>query len=821
MIRPLLEHSLEHDPLYNLVATALEQKELSGLLELLKLLCEGVNAYGCTIWEVAAIARQDLRSPRGRVFVLAEWFREGNSIVIHDMPIRESVSGWAIVHNQTTNIPNMDEDPRVYSVPVLKDIRLKSMCAVPLRLGDGKGSLSFYRKDLIPFTEDEVAWMEKAASLLPGLFHAIRSRASQRLIQWVSDKLNDSEPQSSDDLLSSDEMQKLLHEVCSRVAGTFQCIESSIFMKPIAGESNSFVLQATTWPKWSTFRKQVYEPRESEGLTGWVLEHRKSITIFSLGDFERDQTTIRRLYPGVVWRDSLEIKKSARKILRLKPDEGLQPLSFMAAPILRGRRILGVIRCCAARKAPYYFAEREVTLLELIAAQLSRFWSNWLIRRAVQEENKMWQQLVQYVGEWNDAVQKQVEQNVPDEKVIFAEVLKNLDRFIMGAEISDVRLFDEETKELSFAVTHGKAWSEGDETDIKARLEMHLRVPDETVRFPLGVRVFQENKAQAILSVKEDNYESKTFPQTRQIVGAPISVRNKKMGVLEMRNPSDRSFPQNVLDVAGLLGQQLGLYSSLIDAVREARQAEEQIRHQDKIRRQTAQDLAHQLKGPIQQVHTRIQALVNQNSPEEPTDRRLLVIRGLIRKSERVTRSTSAFAELAQTDKLELKSGDFRRLTFDGLVKMLKEGCADNAVLLEAYREIRFEVEEASFSILRTVRAEVVEFLVEQAINSLLDNAGKYSYPESKVRVFGGLTKAGRFHISVANKGYVIRPNEVRLCVQREWRGDYAQLVTGEGSGIGLWFVDHVMRGHGGELLITPRNDQAQTQVSLIFPLKK
>jgi signal transduction histidine kinase len=819
MSLPSVRNGIEHDPLYNLVTTALEQKELSGLLGLLKLLCEELDAYGCTIWEVGGVARLDLRSPQSRVFVLAQWFREGSSIAGYDMPINRSVSGWAVLHNETANIPNMDEDTRVFD-PMLKDIRLRSMCAVPVSLGDGKGSLSFYRKELSPFTTEEVAWMEKAASLLPRLFHAIRNRASQRLIQWVSDKLDDSEIKSPNEVLASDEMQKLLHKICFRVAETFQCIETSIFMKPTARESSSFLLQATTWPKWSTFKKKAYEAKASEGLTGWVLERRKPIKIFSLGDFVRDEKIIKRVYPGVVWRDSLEIKASARKILKLGPDDGLQPLSFMAVPILRGPRVLGVIRCCAAKKAPYYFAEREVNLLELIAAQLSRFWSNWIIRRAVRDENRMWQALIHYVGEWNDAVQKLIDQNVPDEKVIFAAALKKVATFIKEAEILDVRLFDEHTKALSFAVVHGKAWEDGTEAEIKERLEKQFPVPDDLVRFPLGLRAFQENKTQGVLNAEVDGYKSKTFPQTKQIVAAPISVLNKKMGVLDIRNTSETPFPQNIFDVAELLGKQLGLYSSLIFAVREARKAEEKIKDQDKIRRQTAQDLAHQLKGPIQQLHTRIQSLVNQSSWGS-ADKRLLVIRGLIRKSERVARSTSAFAELAEQGSLEFKAADFRRLTFDALVKLLKEACADNYILLEAYRQIRFEVDENSFSVLRTVHVDVVEYLVEQAINSLLDNAGKYSYPETKIKVFGGITKAGRFHISVVNTGYVIKASEVQLCVQREWRGDDARLVTGEGSGIGLWFVDHVMKAHKGEVLITPRNDQIQTQVSLIFPVKK
>ena len=70
-------------------------------------------------------------------------------------------------------------------------------------------------------------------------------------------------------------------------------------------------------------------------MTGWVLANSLPISIFSLGDFERDKEIIQRKYPGLTWKDSLDIKASVRKILGLDENASMPPLSFMAAPILR------------------------------------------------------------------------------------------------------------------------------------------------------------------------------------------------------------------------------------------------------------------------------------------------------------------------------------------------------------------------------------------------------------------------------------------------------------------------------------------------------
>jgi len=63
-----------------------------------------------------------------------------------------------------------------------------------------------------------------------------------------------------------------------------------------------------------------------------------------------------------------------------------------------------------------------------------------------------------------------------------------------------------------------------------------------------------------------------------------------------------------------------------------------------------------------------------------------------------------------------------------------------------------------------------------------------------------------------------IRVDEVEKCKSREWRGDPAKYVTGEGSGIGLWAVNQIMRAHKGTLVIHPTVDHI-TQIRLLFPV--
>jgi signal transduction histidine kinase len=133
-------------------------------------------------------------------------------------------------------------------------------------------------------------------------------------------------------------------------------------------------------------------------------------------------------------------------------------------------------------------------------------------------------------------------------------------------------------------------------------------------------------------------------------------------------------------------------------------------------------------------------------------------------------------------------------------------------------RQIRFQVLREGFDSLSTNKVVADFNLLLQAINNILDNAGKYSFRDSCVVVSGGLTGSNRFHITVLSRGIPISADEIRSAKARGWRSKRAKAVTGEGSGIGLWIVNHIVIAHDGELLISPTNAEGYTEVKLILP---
>lgn len=815
MVESLANSAKARAPLTDFVSLALTQNSRSGLTEILKFIAEAVNAYGCVLWEVAPGSDFDAKYPRGHLFVLDQWLEDERIYAFHDLP-PYSAAGYTVLNQKTLNVKDVSSDSRVSrDSQYLRRLGVKSLVSVPIIFPDNteRGAITLYRTSNNPSTEDEVALIEQLSLLVPALYQTIRVKLIFSLTQRVDRILERAKLAiHSKDLSKIEvkaEVRNALTRVCATVSDAFKCVETSVFLEDRSGAGN-YELVATTWPE--PVEKKVYRKHE-KGITGWVLTYGKPVKIFDLANFERDRIAIRHEYHGIVWTDSLNIKSSARRFLNLAPDGDLPPLSFMAAPIIVSGKVLGAIRCSTAKKGPYYFAEADLNLLQIVAARISQYWSDWLNELETQEENQTWQSLSESIGKLNAFALSKLSDDKPIESAIFEEALRITRSVIKGAEIMDIRMLDRQTNELYFVATQGHAWHQGSMKDVQARKELRFKV-DDTPPTSAGAHVFQTAQVYCIPDVGNDPYNSEkvTFPSVRRMIVAPIKVGNYTYGVLDILGVGEQEFSRNAVAIAELLGQQLGLYHYIAETIDLLRAAQAALAEQVKERIQTLEDLAHQLKSPINQAHTRIQSALKDGL----NDSSLLAIRGLTRKAKRVTMSTMIFASLAGGKPIKPK---LATLDYEAAVRILIEAASDNELMIDPDRHISVQVNRKSLDVLKSNVVRVDYDLLEQALNNILDNAGKYSYVNSVIEIFGGLTThTRRFHISVTNMGLPIKAGYVQECMKRGWRSDMAKLVTGEGSGIGLWIVKNIMEVHNGELHIIPTTPSNRTEIKLIFP---
>ena len=225
------------------------------------------------------------------------------------------------------------------------------------------------------------------------------------------------------------------------------------------------------------------------------------------------------------------------------------------------------------------------------------------------------------------------------------------------------------------------------------------------------------------------------------------------------------------------------------------------------------EDLKHQLVSPLRTAASRTESVLRGGRFDGRVEAQLKAVRGLCRKASRVAMSAGVFATLSRGQQPVSKP---ERIGVDDVVRLLIAAADDAQVLSDPRRGIRFEVERESVRRMGRRLVNVDASFLQQCVGNVLDNAAKYGYESTRVDINADVGP-NHLTLAVASTGIPLDPAELPHVVLRNWRGDIARSTTGEGSGLGLWIVDHLTRAMGGRLLVDASADL--TTVRLVLPL--
>jgi signal transduction histidine kinase len=235
--------------------------------------------------------------------------------------------------------------------------------------------------------------------------------------------------------------------------------------------------------------------------------------------------------------------------------------------------------------------------------------------------------------------------------------------------------------------------------------------------------------------------------------------------------------------------------------------------------RDAFEDVAHQIKSPLGEAARRVEGALGrcrQGGIREDWEG----VAALLRRAELTAKLIGLFARLAKGEQLTIRGTPITPIE---LVQLANQICENQRPRISSKRNIRIECDSDSFFRHAPAELSADPDLLLMALNNLVDNAVKYSYSSTAIKIFcAPLKKRERgLFIAVTNKGLPIAPQEVHLVRQRHWRGETAKTYVGEGNGLGLWIVDHIMMAHGGELHVLPTRTAGDglTEVRLAFPL--
>ena len=784
------------------------------------MIAEAVDAYGCAVWEVVPTADMDLASnpPRGELFVVTDWQSDPRNICdVYDLPIG-SVVGGVVVSGMPDVVEDIQTDSRVRADwSFFERGKIRSFACVPIplqRLDSAPAALVVYSQSVRRFDRGEVQLLQELSTLLDGLYGAIRDRVSSILLNRVHEKLRDAEATSLEEPLEETAFKQSLHDVSQIIAETFECIETSIYLEDRFTQPGELRLAATTHEPYT--RKQAYVPEDS-GLTMWVYRNARSIKLFDLANFHRDSPAIEAEYPGLNWIDDVKVESRAREALGLQPDEMLPPITFMACPVFVAGEVRGVVRCCTAKEGPFYFHNREVNLLELVAAQIGGYWGNQLAKRLANRDQQSWEDFVEGLSQLNQHVRARLATTDLKADQIFEEGLDVALKALPTSDKLDVRVYDAKNKEFYFNNVRGKLWMEGFPGLIaKARQVRFPAVGDDPRS--AAAWVHRSRDVYEVVDVEQDNYYKELFPEIRGEILAPIFSEKNFYGVLTASRASKALFPRPAKYILKLLGRQLGLYLYLNETVQNLQAATRDLEQVRVKEAQTYQDLGHQLKSPIMQARNRLRAEQRGRMPQDKRESNRRATRGLVAKAHRVVTNVRFFAALAVGGPIPRSVSS---VAMSDLTRILIEQASD-ALAVVYPRGIDFHIFEKDFASLHNLEVRADVKLLEQALSNIFDNAGKYSKKGTTVEVFGDLAQDSQtLEITISNEGITLDREELKHLGSRGWRGKRARRASGEGSGIGLWIVSEILKAHDRQLQIEPTDQDGITRFTLPFPCRQ
>jgi two-component system sensor histidine kinase BaeS len=218
------------------------------------------------------------------------------------------------------------------------------------------------------------------------------------------------------------------------------------------------------------------------------------------------------------------------------------------------------------------------------------------------------------------------------------------------------------------------------------------------------------------------------------------------------------------------------------------------LRHQDELRRATAADVKHELRGALVGVISRVEAL--RHGLLDDPEIALAQIQGDACRVRRLVDGVDRLAE-AQRPSLLVRR---RPIDLHTIVYTCVAGYADRSRALSI--ELTHDV--------APVRVVGDPERLAQVIDNLLSNALRYTDSGGRVAV-AVRADGDRAVVEVADSGIGIAPAEVDRVFDRFWRSPAARARATDGSGVGLALVADLVRVHDGRVAVASEPGRGTT----------
>ncbi len=233
----------------------------------------------------------------------------------------------------------------------------------------------------------------------------------------------------------------------------------------------------------------------------------------------------------------------------------------------------------------------------------------------------------------------------------------------------------------------------------------------------------------------------------------------------------------------------------------------EAFRQSDELKSALLSLISHELRTPLTAIKTSVVSLqgVEGGLPE---DTRVELLRGIDEEVDYLDRLISNLLDMSRIEAGQLVPN---RGWYP--IEDLVEGALRRSATMLQARRVDIQLPDG----LAPVHVDAVE--IQQVLVNLLDNAAKYSFPGTAIRLTARQTDS-ELTISVSNEGEGIAENDLDRVFDRFYRVRSKRERPVRGSGLGLAICKGIIAAHGGRIWVESTLGHVTT-VTFTLPVRE
>lgn len=466
--------------------------------------------------------------------------------------------------------------------------------------------------------------------------------------------------------------------------------------------------------------------------------------------------------------------------MRLSPTVGL-PMTYVAVPVKENGRIIGAARAAlpaTAVNAPLSQVYVQVVLGAVVILGLAAGLSLWLSRRLTRPLEEI-RRGAERLGRGDLSLKLPTPE--VEELVSLADTLNSMAEQL-NERITTIQEQRREQEAILASMVEGVL-----AVDPRGRLLSFNRTAAQLLG--LAPEMVGRNITEIVRNPELQWFITRALAATEPVEGEVTLREDEEERILQAHGTTLRDSRQVVL----------GVLIVLHDITR--------LRRLEIARRDFVANVSHELKTPVTSIKGFVETLL-EGALQDPqhAEEFLKII------SRQVERLHQIIEDLLSLSRIE-QEAEQGRIILHGrrlgpVLRAALQTCSDRA----KEKEITLEL-----SCPEDLRARLNDTLLEQAVVNLIDNAIKYSGPQSRVQIEAA-KEDGWVAVRVRDQGIGIPKEHLLRLFERFYRVDPGRSRKAGGTGLGLAIVKHIAQAHGGKVTVESTPGQGSVFTLLLQP---